>query len=99
MSVLISLFMAATVVAPAEQLQGELKAATMLSVMFFFGRVDAAFSPADLEKKLEQQAAAMKGQPLGPLLQQCGQFMEGRGKVLEAIGARLEAKERVGRID
>ena len=81
-----------------QQVEGELKAATMLSVMFFFGRVDASMPPAELERALDAETAALKGQPLGALLQQCGRFMEGRGKALEAIGARLEAKERAGQI-
>jgi hypothetical protein len=81
-----------------EQVESEMKAATLLSVMFFFGRVDARLAPGDLEQRLEEEAAALNGQPLGPLLQQCGKFMEGRGAALQAIGARLEAKDKAGQI-
>ena len=75
-----------------------MKGAVELAMMFYFGRVDSALSGDALEDRLETEAKRLEGKPLGPLLQQCGHFMEARGKTLEAIGAKLEAREKALKI-
>ena len=82
-----------------EQAEGADKAALSMASMYYFGRVDAALAGADLERRLEAESRAMMGQPLGPILEQCGEFMTERGKALMAIGESLEKKERAAATD
>jgi hypothetical protein len=77
-----------------EQADGAMKAATLLSTMFYFGRVDSALPEAEMEQRLATESARIEGQPLGPLLEKCGAFMQQRGQQLEAIGARLTSPAR-----
>ena len=75
-------------------LKPELKAMLMSAVTYFSGRVDAETSAADLESRLLATAKALQGQPVGPLLKQCGDFMTERGKVWTDMGGRIEAREK-----
>ena len=81
-----------------EQAEGEMKAATLLSTMFYFGRVDSALPDAEMEQRLATESARVEGQPLGPLMEKCGAFMQQRGQQLEAIGARLMSRQRASPI-
>ena len=78
----------------ADRVDGSMKAAVEMAVMFYFGRIDSVLSGAELEQRLGNEALKLEGKPLGPLLQQCGQFMQERGKTLQEIGAKLEAREK-----
>ncbi|MEO7654479.1 MAG: hypothetical protein ABIS23_02205 [Sphingomicrobium sp.] len=82
-----------------DQAEGELRAATLLSVMFYFGRVDSLLSGLELEQQLDEEGRRLEGQPLGPLLSQCGEFMQGRGAAMQEIGKRLQTKEQTRSID
>lgn len=84
--------------AASENVDGAVKAAIELSMMFYFGRVDSALSGSALEQRFEAEGKALEGKPLGPILQQCGEFMKERGKALQAIGAKLEARERAPKL-
>jgi hypothetical protein len=74
------------------QLDGAMKASLQLAALYYFGRVDAA-AGAELDQRVERVARAMEGQPLGPLLQECGTFMESRGRIMQDVGDRLLARE------
>jgi hypothetical protein len=52
-----------------------------------------------MESRLEAEAKAMTGVPLGPLLKQCGDFMRERGAAMQAIGDSIQKKERAAAID
>jgi hypothetical protein len=78
----------------SEQLEGAEKFATTLAAMFYFGRVDSVVADAELERRLEIEAKTIGGRPLGPILEQCGEFMKSRGETMQQIGLRLEEKER-----
>lgn len=82
----------------ADQAEGELKSMVQLATMYYFGRVDAQLSAAELERRLDAEAKALEGQPLGPVLERCGAFMETRGEALQEIGARLENREQARQI-
>jgi hypothetical protein len=77
----------------SEKVDGAMRAAAQLATMFYFGRVDSVLSGAALEQRVEAEAKGLEGRPLGPLLQQCGDFMQVRGKALEDLGAKLDARE------
>ena len=81
----------------SEQVDDEAKSALSLATMFYFGRVDSVISGAALEQRFAAESRNFEGRPLGPMLEQCGRFMEVRGKALEAIGAKLEAAEKARR--
>ena len=74
-------------------LKPELKRMLMSAVTYFSGRLDAEVSAVDLEAKLLAESKRLEGQHIGPMLQQCGAYMEGRGKVWTDIGERLKARE------
>ena len=82
-----------------DQAEEALKPTLLLSVMFYFGRVDAALSGQEIERLFDEEAQALGQQPLGPLLSQCGKFMETRGKAMEQIGNRLAAREKARSVD
>ena len=84
--------------AASDRLDGGMKVALEMAVMYFFGRVDAVLAGPALEERLQLEARSLEGAPLGPLLKQCGQFMKERGKTLEEIGAKLEAREKALRL-
>lgn len=66
---------------------------TQIAAMFFMGRVDVGLGQGQLAAAGEEAATSVKGKPLGPLLQACGDFMQQRGKVFEAVGAKLTQRE------
>jgi hypothetical protein len=76
-----------------DKVDGATKAAMELAVMYYFGRVDAVLSGAALETRLEEEGRAIEGKQLGPLLKGCGEFMQAHGKILQDIGAKLQARE------
>jgi hypothetical protein len=78
----------------SDRVEGAAKAAVEMATMFYFGRVDSVLYGTALEDRLEAESKRLEGKPLGPVLVQCGQFMQARGKTLEAIGAKLEAREK-----
>ncbi|WP_338502282.1 hypothetical protein V6R86_03885 [Sphingomonas kaistensis] len=67
--------------------------ANQVAAMFFMGRVDGAIAQGQLAAAAERAGEAIKGKPLGPMLIQCGDFMQQRGKIFEKIGAEVEARE------
>ncbi|MFL6736702.1 MAG: hypothetical protein ACJ8F4_06540 [Sphingomonas sp.] len=77
-----------------QSIKPELKAMLMSAVTYFSGRVDAETSTADLETRLVAGAKAIEGQPVGPLLKECGDFMSARGKAWTDMGGRIEAREK-----
>lgn len=84
--------------AASDRVDGGMKVALEMAVMYFFGRVDAVLAGSELEERLQLESKSLEGAPLGPLLKQCGQFMKERGKTLEDIGAKLEAREKALRL-
>ena len=66
--------------------------ANQIAAMFFMGRVDGAVGESQLVAVAEQAGEALKGRPLGPMLVQCGDFMQQRGKVIEKVGAEVQAR-------
>ncbi len=82
-----------------EHIDGAEKTAVGMASMYYFGRVDSALTGANLEQRLEAESKSLIGQPLGPLLAECGEYMTERGKALMAIGEAIEKKERAAAID
>jgi hypothetical protein len=80
--------------AATEKAEGPGKLAVQLAAMFYFGRVDSTLSGAALEQRMAIEGEKLEGQPLGPILMQCGQYMQDRGKALQAIGVKLESREK-----
>lgn len=78
----------------SQQLEGSEALAAQMASMYFFGRVDAVLSEKELEERMAAAGRMIEGKPLGPYLQECGDYMQVRGKVMETIGGRLEAKEK-----
>ncbi|GAA4030818.1 hypothetical protein GCM10022281_07820 [Sphingomonas rosea] len=64
-----------------------------IAAMFFMGRVDSSVTQAQLGALAEQAAGAIKGKPIGPILQSCGDFMQRRGKIFEQVGTEVEGRE------
>jgi hypothetical protein len=75
-------------------LKPELKMMLMSAVTYFSGRLDAELSAADLEARLLVESKRLEGQQIAPMLQQCGDYMEARGKVWTDIGERMKAREK-----
>ena len=84
--------------AASDKTDGAMKANLQLASMFYFGRVDSVLSGTALEQRLGTESKALENKPLAPVLQQCGEFMEARGKTLQAIGAKLEAREKASQV-
>lgn len=82
-----------------EQVEADQQANLQLAVMFYFGRADSALSEQALEETVGQESVALEGQDLGPILTECGGFMEQRGDAMMEIGARLETRESARQID
>ena len=72
----------------------EMKGMLMSAMTYFTGRVDAEIPSGELENRLVAQGKALQGHQIGPLLQQCGEFMTTRGKAWDDIGTRLQAREK-----
>jgi hypothetical protein len=77
-----------------ESAKPEVKGMLMNAMTYFTGRVDAEISSGELENRLVAQAKSLEGKQVGPLLQQCGEFMKTRGKVWNDIGSRLQSSEK-----
>ena len=69
------------------------RAAASGATLFFFGRVDARLSDAELERRLTQEAAAVSAGDRGELTRACGAFMQARGQALIEVGQRMTARE------
>lgn len=76
----------------ASQADETTKAALENATMYYFGRVDAAIPQNELEDRLLATAKAIEGKPLGPILQECGNYMAERGKLWIDLGTRLQAR-------
>jgi hypothetical protein len=63
------------------------------AALFFFGRVDARLSEAELERRLVAESAAILAEDRGQLMRACGAFMSARGQALIGIGQRISARE------
>jgi hypothetical protein len=72
----------------------EHRAAARSASIYYLGRLDGRGQTFDLEASLLAEAAALRGQDGGDLLRACGQLMVRRGAEVQAIGARVLARER-----
>lgn len=67
--------------------------ATQMATIFYMGRIDSQLTEAELLREAEAASVALAGQPLGPLLTACGDYMKQRGQRLERIGSDIVARE------
>lgn len=63
------------------------------AALFFFGRVDARLSEAELERRIVAETPPVQHEDRVQLMHACGQFMSERGQVLVGIGQRISARE------
>jgi hypothetical protein len=70
------------------------RAAGTGAALFFFGRVDARLSDAELERRLAAEAATIRPEDHGQMMRACGAFMQARGQALIAVGQRIAARAR-----
>ena len=78
----------------SESSEGAEKVGLTLATMFYFGRVDAVLSGDPLTQQMEVEGKAIENRPLGPLLQECGEFMKRRGEAMQEVGGKLDAREK-----
>lgn len=67
----------------------EFRTAAAQAMFFFFGRVDARVGSDALEDAINDTLDEVDDSNLPILLQQCGTFLEERGRALEAVGRRI----------
>lgn len=82
----------------AEQLEGALAMASQMASMFYFGRVDSHLPNSEVDERIAAAAKAIEGKQLGPLLEECGQFMQARGKAMEALGMKMDARDKADQL-
>jgi len=68
------------------------KTVGFLGLTYYLGRLDAGSNRGDLEARIEGQIAAMKGQNVVAVAQQCGETLQGRMKVITSVGQQLQQK-------
>jgi len=74
------------------------KKAVLLSVVTYFsGRLDAELPDSNLLAVLEQAGKSLENQPLGPVMQRCGDFMKQRGATWMSIGEQIQARHESGK--
>jgi hypothetical protein len=78
----------------SEQVKGREALATQMAAMFYFGRVDSVLLGGSLDQRLEAEAKKIEGRPLEPILKECGKFMAARGTAMQALGARVRARDK-----
>src|SRR5262245_25164478 len=72
--------------------KGEIAMAAQMAAMFYFGRVDAFLTTPGFEGRMKAEVKKLEGQPMGPILKECGEFMQARGKAMQAVGVNLKAQ-------
>jgi len=65
-------------------------------LMFYFGRVDAVVSGDALKRQMVAAAKRLQGRPLGPVVQDCGQFMTDHATAMERTGRTLQSQAKSG---
>ena len=60
-----------------------------LVMMFYFGRVDSALSGAALKQRMLNAGKTLQGRQLGPILQDCANFMNQRGHAMDTVRQQL----------
>jgi len=65
-------------------------------LMFYFGRVDAVVTGDALKRRMVAAAKRLQGHPLGPVVQDCGQFMTDHATAMERIGSVLGSQAKPG---
>jgi len=80
----------------AGRVSGATKTQLGMVLMFYFGRVDSALSGNSLKQHLGDAVKGLEGRQLGPVLQDCAQFMNARGKAMEGVRRSLAGPARGG---
>ena len=70
------------------------RASGTAAALFYFGRIDARLTEAELERRLAAEAAIIPTENRSQLMRDCGAFMSARGQALIRIGQRISARER-----
>jgi|GEM_PF-2362543 len=60
-----------------------------LASTFYYGRVTARMSDAELAPAIQREAKALEGTNIPALMQACGRFMQERAEAMQALGQRL----------
>jgi hypothetical protein len=65
------------------------KTASVLATIYWFGRLDGAGAPRDLEDQMVDLSARMKPDDIRSEAMRCGEIMRIRGKEMQDMGQRL----------
>ncbi len=76
----------------ADSKDKETETAGLIASQYFLGRIDGRSPGIDLEPLLIQEAEKLTDAERPALLTACGKQIEDRGRYLEAVGKRIEAR-------
>lgn len=72
----------------------EVKQFGQLGSLFFMGRLDGALSDQALEDRLFKFSQNIANEDMEKIVTRCGEIMKARGEAVQAIGGRVEAREK-----
>jgi len=64
----------------------------LLNSVFWLGRLDPAFSEAELEKRMAALSSQLAGESLQAELKRCGTEMAERGAMMQRVGKKLQER-------